>query len=146
MAYILNNNMAGSDGDDYLGNVTISAGGTYSTGATYALTGTSGSVYAVGGGSGSSWTTAASPYIYTTAGSNGSSPSLSVSGDADIKGDLTVRGINIAETLSKINERLAILVPDPKRLEKYEALKQAYEHYKTLEALCVEQDNPPSTT
>jgi hypothetical protein len=37
------------------------------------------------------------------------------------------------ETISK---RLAILVPDPDKLEHFEALKKAYNHYKTLEALC----------
>ena len=122
-----------------VGNITISAGGGYGGTGVYTLTGT--------GGSGANWTTAtASPYIYTTAGSNGSSASLQVSGNAEIAGDLKVQGISIVETLNKINERLAILVPDPKLLEKYEALKLAYEHYKTLEALCVEQDNPPPTT
>ena len=40
----------------------------------------------------------------------------------------------------KINERLAILVPDPAKLEKYAALKKAYEHYKTLEELIVKDD------
>jgi hypothetical protein len=37
------------------------------------------------------------------------------------------------ETISK---RLSILVPDPEKLAHFEALKKAYEHYKTLEALC----------
>jgi hypothetical protein len=31
---------------------------------------------------------------------------------------------------------MAILVPDPEKLEKFEALKRAYEHYKTMERLC----------
>lgn len=35
-----------------------------------------------------------------------------------------------------IEDRLAILVPDPKKLEHFEALQKAYQHYKTLEALC----------
>jgi len=38
--------------------------------------------------------------------------------------------------LEGIEQRLSILVPDPKKLQQYEALQQAYEHYKTLEALC----------
>jgi hypothetical protein len=37
------------------------------------------------------------------------------------------------ETLEK---RLAILQPDPEKLEHFDALQKAYEHYKTLEALC----------
>jgi hypothetical protein len=27
-------------------------------------------------------------------------------------------------------------VPDPAKLERFEALKKAYEHYKTMESLC----------
>ena len=33
-----------------------------------------------------------------------------------------------------------VLVPDPKKLEKYKALKKAYDNYKTLEALIQEND------
>ena len=84
--------------------------------------------------------------VLTSTGSNGAywgnittggtQSSLSVSGDADFKGDVTIKGISILETLEKINERLAILVPDPERLEQYKALKKAYEEYQILEALC----------
>jgi hypothetical protein len=38
-----------------------------------------------------------------------------------------------------VNERLGILVPNPKLLEKYDALREAYEHYKTLEALLIQE-------
>jgi hypothetical protein len=62
--------------------------------------------------------------------------SLNVTGDAEIEGDLKVGGVSIVKTLAEINKRLAILVPDPAKLEHFEALKKAYEHYKTLEALC----------
>lgn len=54
---------------------------------------------------------------------------------------LELDGVDIGMTLAKIQERLSILVPDPKRLAKYEALRQAYEHYLTLEALCLEEEN-----
>jgi hypothetical protein len=55
--------------------------------------------------------------------------------DADIRfGNVSLRSF-----LERIEQRLAILVPDPKKLERYEALRQAYEHYKTLEALCVDE-------
>lgn len=49
-------------------------------------------------------------------------------------------GVSLEEALSKIEERLLILTPNPKLLEKYEALKKAYEHYKFLEKLLVEAD------
>ena len=42
--------------------------------------------------------------------------------------------------LEAIEARLNILVPDPAKLEKYEALQKAYEHYKTMERLCVEEE------
>ena len=43
--------------------------------------------------------------------------------------------------LEAIENRLNILVPDPKKLEKFEALQKAYEHYKHLEKLCeIEED------
>lgn len=44
---------------------------------------------------------------------------------------------SLVETISKIEERLSILVPNPEKLKQFEALKQAYENYKTLEALCL---------
>jgi hypothetical protein len=60
---------------------------------------------------------------------------LQVTGDAIIDGTLTVNGTDIAEVIQKIQDRLNILVPDPKKLAKYEALKQAYDHYKMIEQL-----------
>ena len=55
-------------------------------------------------------------------------------------GDIKLGEVSLKETLHTIQERLAILVPDPKKLKKYEALKQAYEHYKLLETLCNDED------
>jgi len=103
---------------------TILGGYAYSTASAY------GNITINNGGS--SYTTASATYA-------GYQPSLSVTGDADIKGDLTVKGINVVDTLEAINKRLAILVPDPDKLEKFEALKKAYDHYKLLEALCHEE-------
>ena len=76
-----------------------------------------------------------SGYLY----SNQSWPnkgSLQVNGDAEFEGDIKWKGRSLGEMLSKIERRLSILVPDPEKLEHFEALKKAYEHYKTLEALC----------
>lgn len=61
--------------------------------------------------------------------------SLDVKGDANFEGDVKIKGKSIVETLEKIESRLAILQPDPTKLEKYESLRKAYEHYKTLERL-----------
>jgi hypothetical protein len=46
----------------------------------------------------------------------------------------------ISSRLAAIEERLAILSPDLQKLEKYSALKQAYDNYKLLETLC--KENP----
>lgn len=109
---------------------TNNASGTILSGYAYNTASAYGNITINNGGS--SYTTASSTYA-------GVQSTLSVTGNADIKGDLTVKGINVAETLEAINKRLAILVPDPDKLEKFEALKKAYDHYKLLEALCHEE-------
>ena len=53
--------------------------------------------------------------------------------------DITVDGKSLKQFMDKMEERLAILVPDPAKLEKFQALKKAYEHYKLMEKLCQEQ-------
>jgi hypothetical protein len=59
--------------------------------------------------------------------------------DLDANADITIGGRSMKKMLEGIEHRLSILVPDPKKLQRYEALQQAYEHYKTLEALCNEE-------
>jgi len=49
-------------------------------------------------------------------------------------------GSSVKESLKKINDRLNILEPKPEHLEKHEALRQAYEHYKIMEALLTGSD------
>jgi hypothetical protein len=60
---------------------------------------------------------------------------LTVTGSTEFHGPVSINGAELAQTLQQIQDRLAILIPDPAKLEKYEALKEAYDHYKTLEAL-----------
>jgi hypothetical protein len=55
--------------------------------------------------------------------------------------DVDIDGISLKETLSKIQERLLILEPKKELLEKYDALKEAYDHFKLLEKLLTESDN-----
>jgi hypothetical protein len=95
----------------------------YSIGAT----GSAGSFLTSNGANGTSWNT------YSTASNPGT---LSVTGNAEFEGDVKIKGVSIAKTLEDIQSRLAILVPDPAKLEHFASLKKAYEHYKTLEALC----------
>lgn len=63
-------------------------------------------------------------------------PGLQVKGDCDFEGDVKIKGKSILTMLETIEKRLAILQPDPEKLEHFEALQKAYEHYKTLESLC----------
>lgn len=55
--------------------------------------------------------------------------------------DIIINGVKLSDTLNSINDRLAILQPKPELLEKYANLREAYEHYKTLEALLHESNN-----
>jgi len=50
--------------------------------------------------------------------------------------DIKIGERSLSEFMIKMEERLAILVPDPEKLEKFEALRKAYDHYKLMEKLC----------
>lgn len=64
---------------------------------------------------------------------------LQVKGDIDVQGgDVKIDGVSLKQVLEGITERMHILIPDPQKLEKFEALKRAYEQYKLLEKLCYE--------
>ena len=125
--------------DPDLGSATVTIGGTggffdsaSASSAVYSYTTASnyyGNVVISNGSSGMNWGN------ITTTGQQ-SQPSIHVTGNAEFEGDLKVKGVSIVKTLDEINRRLAILVPDPDKLENFEALKKAYDHYKTLEALC----------
>jgi hypothetical protein len=78
-------------------------------------------------------------YIITT--TNGTSSLNNYWGNNEsseliVNGDIRWKGRSLEETMKKIEDRLAILVPDPEKLEHFKALKKAYDHYKVLEALC----------
>ena len=83
----------------------------------------------IGGGSGYTW---ASP----NSKSNGTGK-LKVEGkDADI----FINGQSLSDWMQAVEQRLSILRPRPELQEKYSALQEAYEHYKTLEAILYEQE------
>jgi hypothetical protein len=95
-----------------------------------------------------------SPYTFTTNGTSAgyitsnntwttgtSASSIQVKGDADFDGDVKLKGKSLTSWMETMEKRLAILVPDPKKLEKFEALQKAYNHYKMLEALCDIEDD-----
>jgi hypothetical protein len=104
-----------------LPSTTISNGG-YTIGST----GTSGQFYTTGAGY-NNWN---------------NPPTVNITGtgiDMAAGTDITVGGKSLKEFMNKMEERLAILVPDPAKLEQFAALKKAYEHYKLMESLCQEQ-------
>jgi hypothetical protein len=96
----------------------------------------------INSGSGSAIT---NPYIYSnntfsTAlpqwSTISSTSNFNVQGDANFESDIKWKGRSLGKLLEKIEDRLAILQePDPEKLEKFAALKKAYDHYKTLERL-----------
>jgi hypothetical protein len=60
------------------------------------------------------------------------------SGKLDLDGkdaDIIINGRSLKDFMDTMEKRLAILVPDPAKLEKYEALKKAYDHYILMEKL-----------
>jgi hypothetical protein len=82
--------------------------------------------------------------FYTSTGTSGNwnnPPTVNISNTGiDMKSgtDIKIDGKSLKQFMDKMEERLAILVPDPAKLEKFEALKKAYEHYKLMESLCQE--------
>ena len=88
----------------------------------------------------SQWTTGTSGYtINSNYGVSPSTVNISTTGIEMAAGtDIKVDGKSLKEFMNKMEERLAILVPDPKKLEQFAALKKAYEHYKLMEKLCQE--------
>jgi hypothetical protein len=82
-----------------------------------------------GGGAGSG---------YTWQGSQANS-----SGTIKLEGadaDIIVQGKSMKAWMDAVEQRLCILEPKPELLEKYEALRNAYDTYKTLEAILYEQE------
>ena len=89
--------------------------------------------------------TGSSGQFYTT-GTGGHNwnnpPTVNITGtgiDMAAGTDISIDGKSLKTFMNKMEERLAILVPDPSKLEQFEALKKAYEHYKLMESLCQEQ-------
>ena len=100
-----------------------------------ATVGYTGGNYTISGGGYT--TTSASGISWSTISPSTATVNIDNKG-IDIKegGDIKVNGRSLSEFMTKMEQRLSILVPDPEKLEKFEALKKAYEHYKTMEALC----------
>jgi hypothetical protein len=63
---------------------------------------------------------------------------ISMKGILTLEGDepdIMIGGKSMVKWMQKVEQRLSILEPKPEYLAKYEALQQAFDHYKTLEAI-----------
>jgi hypothetical protein len=109
-------------------NITLGGGGGAGA-STVSVTGAGGGSVLMASGAGTNWTTATK----TTAQGK-----LHLEGE---NADLIINGVSLRDILNGITDRLSILQPKPELLAKYENLREAYEHYKTLEALLHEADD-----
>lgn len=80
------------------------------------------------------------PYITDTISVGHTTLPLKVHGDVEIDGALKVGGKNIGETLEKIEQRLAILHPNPELEEKWENLRGLRKMYMELEQEILEKE------
>jgi hypothetical protein len=71
---------------------------------------------------------------------NTGSGTLQVKGNAEFDGDIKLKGKSLNDTLSKIEERLAILHPNERLEEKWAKLKELRKQYQELEADILEKE------
>lgn len=107
-------------------------GGGYSIG-----TGTGGIL--TGGGAGQTLTWNGVNTVWTDAITTTTNP-LHVKGDAEIEGDLKVKGKSLSEAIENIEKRLAILHPNKELEERWEQLKALGEQYRELEKDILEKE------
>jgi hypothetical protein len=103
---------------------------------TISTTGASGQIYTTNGTGGINWANIAT----ISADPNLQGHSLKVKGDADFEGDVTIQGKSISATLTKLEERLAILHPNEKLEEKWDNLRELRKQYMELEAEIIEKE------
>jgi hypothetical protein len=65
---------------------------------------------------------------------------LHVKGDAEIEGDLKIKGKSLADAIDNIEKRLAILHPNKDLEERWEQLKALGEQYRELERDILEKE------
>jgi len=126
-------NGAGSSGQVLVGGAGASGTNTFGSGAIPSNITVSG-IGAGGGGLS----------MANTAWVNSTAAKVSMSGQLTLEGfepDIVIGGKSMVTWMQKVEQRLSILEPKAELLAKYEALQQAYEHYKTLENLLYGTEN-----
>lgn len=125
--------------------VTINTTGSYCYGTTVGgiISGTSCiPTYTVSGSNGTSATSINWNNNWATSSISQGTVKITGQGlELDETADIKIGNRSITEFMTKMEERLAILVPDPAKMKKFEALKKAYDHYKLMEKLCQDDTN-----
>lgn len=98
----------------------------YTTGNVSVNTGPGGWVSVTGTTGPSTWSNNTTSYTYDPYGSHSADITLKRNGKPDIQ---------VGKTLDAIMDRLCIIEPALEKLEKYPALRAAYENYKLIEAM-----------
>lgn len=118
---------------------SISSGG---SGATLTTSGTGGLMW---GNVGTPYTYTVAPGTLTSAGGNWTTYNqptiLKVEGDAEFKGEVTIRGVKLDDRLTAIEERLGILRPNNDLEGKWDKLKALGEEYRKLEKEILEGED-----
>ena len=95
-----------------------------------------------GGGAGGQTLTVNGNYsdtLWATATTSISTP-LHVRGDAEIDGDIKIKGKSLSEAIDNIEKRLAILHPNKELEKRWEQLKALGEQYRELEKNILEKE------
>ena len=71
---------------------------------------------------------------------DGSDSTLTVKGNAEFDGDIKLKGKSLDETLTRIEQRLAILHVNTRLEKKWEKLKELGDQYRELEADILEKE------
>ena len=126
MSYPKSNNILGIMASQTVGTIPNT---TYATSA-----GGSGGVYTTNGTHSPFWNDTISISSHQNPGT------LQVKGDAEFDGDIKLKGKSLDKTLTRIEERLAILHPNEKLEEKWVKLKELRKQYQELEADILEKE------
>lgn len=138
MSYSVNHTMIGDPltvtGPSPVYTVTTTDNTSSGSGLYWGLNGTSAMPGQVltSNGTNTSWITQADPSL--------KGATLSVRGDADFEGEVTLKGKSLTDMFAKIEERLAILHPNPELEDKWDELKELAKRYKELEAEIIEKE------
>ena len=91
------------------------------------------------GSNGYTYTTGATVNPWIATGTNASN-TLSVKGDAEFDGEVTVKGRSLAEFMESVEQRLRILRPNPDLEAEWDQLRVLGEQYRELEKQLIEKD------